>query len=381
MICLVLTFFIALGTLHAQTYDFLENPFEHLPGRPSVEARIVELVNSERVAAGLQPLTVDTRLQSAARQHSTEMLELRYFSHYSPTKGLTNPEDRVYRTGISDAVVGENIAVHSVDGNSEEVARQLMIQWMNSPAHKANILKPEFTHLGVGIASLKDSTRRDTVIHGAKGHVMVYTIRHYGTQVFSQRHIRFDELKIVSRTERFVVVDLLFQFDRTILASIGNFNRFFKPDGAQTRIHLEFPADSANHLTLAAVQNDRTSEYAVFFENTVNPSNFLTTFAELEKSSITVLDKDIRMESKTGFFLVAKGQWIRHETTSLSLYQDADRYYELGAVDNRISFNLHLDTEARKVAFAIGPGTIKEVGQRLHLQLTSTSGDVFGKGY
>jgi uncharacterized YkwD family protein/spore coat assembly protein SafA len=108
----------------------------------SVESEVLTLVNQERQKQGLKPLQMDWELQRVARMKSQDMAQKGYFSHQSPTYG--SPFDMMKQFGISFSTAGENIA--SGQPNPQEV----MKSWMNSTGHRENILKPEFTHLGVG---------------------------------------------------------------------------------------------------------------------------------------------------------------------------------------------------------------------------------------
>jgi uncharacterized protein YkwD len=76
------------------------------------------------------------------------MLEGQFFSHSDPGTGTTSG-DRIRSTGYFDSSngwgYGENIAMGYSSPNAT------MVGWMNSPGHRANILNPSFTHLGVGV--------------------------------------------------------------------------------------------------------------------------------------------------------------------------------------------------------------------------------------
>ncbi|MBX6341758.1 MAG: CvpA family protein [Thermomicrobiaceae bacterium] len=122
-------------------------PFSFTSGlevRPEDEARMVALVNQERERRGLAPLRVDAKLQAVARAHSEEMLRLGYFSHVSPVSG--SPLDRLTASGVQFAVAGENLAY----APTVEIAHQGL---MESEGHRANILSPEFTRIGVGVVA------------------------------------------------------------------------------------------------------------------------------------------------------------------------------------------------------------------------------------
>jgi uncharacterized protein YkwD/uncharacterized membrane protein required for colicin V production len=105
------------------------------------EQRMLDLVNGERATAGLKPLVPDDRLRAIARQHSQEMFAQDYFSHTSPTSG--SPFDRMHAAGIQFDVAGENLAY----APGVDIAHRGL---MNSPGHRANILRPEFARVGIG---------------------------------------------------------------------------------------------------------------------------------------------------------------------------------------------------------------------------------------
>ncbi|MCL6613629.1 MAG: hypothetical protein K6U03_03235 [Firmicutes bacterium] len=106
------------------------------------EQYLLEQVNAERAKAGLAPLQLDYRLVQTARAKSRDMVQNGYFGHQSPTLG--SPFDQMRAAGISYRTAGENIA-----GNPS--AAGAMRAWMNSPGHRANILNPSFTRIGIGV--------------------------------------------------------------------------------------------------------------------------------------------------------------------------------------------------------------------------------------
>ena len=106
------------------------------------ENKVLELVNVERQKAGLKPLAMDESLRNVARKKSEDMQAKKYFSHTSPTYG--SPFDMMKQFGITYKSAGENIAM------GQKTPEEVVTAWMNSPGHRANILKTSFTHLGVG---------------------------------------------------------------------------------------------------------------------------------------------------------------------------------------------------------------------------------------
>jgi uncharacterized protein YkwD len=110
--------------------------------RPDLEAEMLQLVNRERVAAGLKPLEADPDLLPVARAHSTDMFERGYFSHYTPEG--RSPFDRITEANVSFKIAGENLAL-------APTLTMAHTGLMNSPGHRANILRPEFGRVGIGI--------------------------------------------------------------------------------------------------------------------------------------------------------------------------------------------------------------------------------------
>lgn len=111
---------------------------------PDAEAEMLRLLNAERTSRGLAALELDPRLVPIARQHSEEMFRLKYFGHQSPVSG--SPFDRIAAAKIGYSRAGENLAY----AQSVAVAHRGL---MDSEGHRENILRPEFTRVGVGVVS------------------------------------------------------------------------------------------------------------------------------------------------------------------------------------------------------------------------------------
>ncbi|WP_406437885.1 CAP domain-containing protein [Streptomyces sp. NBC_01613] len=107
-------------------------------------AEVVDLTNRERARAGLPPLAADALLTTAAQAHSADMVARAFYSHTSPEG--SQPWDRAAAAGARRRSIGENIAC------GQRSPAEVVDGWMNSPGHRANILKPDFTHIGIGLA-------------------------------------------------------------------------------------------------------------------------------------------------------------------------------------------------------------------------------------
>ena len=113
-----------------------------LRSRPELETKMLELLNRERVAAGLHPLAPDTELAQVARQHSSDMFARGYFAHVTPEGH--DPFDRMREANVRFLTAGENLAL----APTLQIAHTGL---MRSPGHRANILQRDFGRVGIGI--------------------------------------------------------------------------------------------------------------------------------------------------------------------------------------------------------------------------------------
>lgn len=125
--------------------------------------QVLELTNTEREKAGLEPLKINSSLANAAQNHSDDMADDDFFSH----TGLDGSKvsDRVQDSGYQYSTVGENIAA------GQQTAAEVVEAWMNSSGHRENILNSDFKEIGIGYKFLENDTG-------------LVNYNHYWTQVF-----------------------------------------------------------------------------------------------------------------------------------------------------------------------------------------------------
>lgn len=123
------------------------------PAWAQLEEDILTLVNQERAKGAncgsegmfgpAGPLTMEPHLRCAARVHSKDMDDRNFFSHTNPDG--EGPGQRIDKAQYGNySTWGENIAAGSPN------AAGTMNQWMGSDGHCANIMNPDFEHIGVG---------------------------------------------------------------------------------------------------------------------------------------------------------------------------------------------------------------------------------------
>lgn len=117
-----------------------------------IEADIRQSINQVRQKQGLKPLENNQRLAEVARNYSRYMASKNFFSH-TGIDGST-PSQRVEAAGILYWVVGENL----FRGTNIPQPVQIAVKgWLESPGHRANILRPVYTETGVGVWRVKNT--------------------------------------------------------------------------------------------------------------------------------------------------------------------------------------------------------------------------------
>ena len=119
-----------------------DNIYDPSDKNEKIKQEILQLVNQERKAIGLSPLSSgNAKLTSAAQKRAGEQVIV--FSH-------TRPDGSKWSTvlsenGIKYTTAGENVAY------GQKSAKEVMTAWMNSSGHRANILNADFSEIGIGV--------------------------------------------------------------------------------------------------------------------------------------------------------------------------------------------------------------------------------------
>ena len=131
--CLAVLIFFAAVSASAQS---------QMPPRNESERELFELLNHERASHNLPELKWDDALFKAARKHALLMLDLNILDHQLP--GEPGLEERIAAAGARFTYIAENIAI----GKDSAAIHN---GWMHSPGHRANILSPRITSVGIAV--------------------------------------------------------------------------------------------------------------------------------------------------------------------------------------------------------------------------------------
>lgn len=106
------------------------------------KTEVLNLVNTIRTANGLDPLTANEALTTAAEAFAEDRGQANAGGHIGSDG--SQPKDRIAAAGYPYVTCGENVAV------GQQSPEEVVQAWMDSPAHRANILNPDYTQIGIG---------------------------------------------------------------------------------------------------------------------------------------------------------------------------------------------------------------------------------------
>lgn len=121
----------------------LRGPERELSGTLTIDGVLTE-TNRHRAADSGDALALNATLNIAAKNKLDDMFTKQYFEHVSPNG--TGPSDVVDAAGYEYIRVGENLALGNFASDAE-----LVLAWMDSPGHRANILSKRFTEIGIAV--------------------------------------------------------------------------------------------------------------------------------------------------------------------------------------------------------------------------------------
>lgn len=115
------------------------------------------LVNKERTRRGIRKLRYNDQLERSSLWQNDDMIRFGYFAH--DRAGGPSFQRRItrfgYGKGSRGVSLGENIAWSTAYGGT---AREIVALWMDSPGHRANILRRKFKEQGMSVVYATDGT-------------------------------------------------------------------------------------------------------------------------------------------------------------------------------------------------------------------------------
>ena len=140
LMCLAMVSIVSANGLHIA--------YEQLGAHP-LEQDLLHYSNEARAAHALPLLSPDINLAIAARNHARDMAQRQYLSHESPDARSRTLAQRVALAGSPYNGLAENLAQFSRD---IDVAEKAVAGWLDSRGHRENLLNPDYSHVGFGVA-------------------------------------------------------------------------------------------------------------------------------------------------------------------------------------------------------------------------------------
>ena len=165
-------------------------------------AVLTDLTNDYRSQKGISGLSWNDTLAKAAKLKAEDMMKKGYFAHTSP-EGLT-PWYWLGQQNYSFLYAGENLAVHFDETEDVEDA------WLDSPTHKANIVNPHFSEIGIAVVEGFFEGKDTTVV-----------VEFFGTPAFvsTQKVVTAQEQKLLPEKEN------IFQVTKPTVAGVSIENK------------------------------------------------------------------------------------------------------------------------------------------------------------
>lgn len=140
-----LTFYLVLALF--LTFTFKYSPISNILGFATdiTVEKLYQLTNQERAKHNLPPLNYNDELSQAAYKKAQDMFAKNYWAHYAPDG--TTPWEFILSSGYRYEYAGENLAKNFLFSDG------VISAWMNSPTHRDNILRKEYTDVGFAVVN------------------------------------------------------------------------------------------------------------------------------------------------------------------------------------------------------------------------------------
>lgn len=106
---------------------------------------LYQLTNTERQKNGLQTLNFSDQLSQAAANKAQDMFAKNYWAHFAPDG--SSPWNFILNAGYRYQLAGENLAKNFMFSSG------VVDAWMNSPTHRENMLRSDYTDVGYAIVN------------------------------------------------------------------------------------------------------------------------------------------------------------------------------------------------------------------------------------
>lgn len=141
----VLTAYVVVAFLLVSLNRYFALPFNNVLGvaKDISVTKLIEYTNEQRKLNNVKPLTYNKKLATAANEKAKDMFVNNYWAHFGP-HGET-PWQFITKSGYRYETAGENLAKNFL------YSKNVVTAWMNSPTHRDNLLRKDFTEMGFAV--------------------------------------------------------------------------------------------------------------------------------------------------------------------------------------------------------------------------------------
>ncbi len=141
----VLTAYVVVAFLLVSLNRYFAIPFNNVLGvaKDISVTKLTEYTNEQRKLNKVKPLTYNKKLATAANEKAKNMFVNNYWAHFGPN-GET-PWQFITKSGYRYESAGENLAKNFL------YSKNVVTAWMNSPTHRDNVLRKDFTEVGFAV--------------------------------------------------------------------------------------------------------------------------------------------------------------------------------------------------------------------------------------
>lgn len=142
-----LTYYLIIAILFSFFVKNLGGPLSNILGYATdiTVEKLLTLTNNERAKYSLASFNYNDKLADAANKKAHDMFTNNYWSHYGQTG--TTPWDFILAAGYKYEYAGENLAKNFLFSDG------VVSAWMNSPTHRENILRKEYSEVGFAVVN------------------------------------------------------------------------------------------------------------------------------------------------------------------------------------------------------------------------------------
>jgi hypothetical protein len=298
--------FLVLGVLVLQAAYFTQINFV-FPKTNFLAAvlpsALVDLTNTDRASNNLGPVGPNTTLDQAAQAAADDMANKGYFAHVSPTG--TTPWNWLNQVGYQYQYAGENLAVNFTDSDQVETA------WMNSPTHRANILKSQYTQVGVGVANGTYEGKDATFV------VQFFAAPEpTGTSAATQTPVQESASSTTSRSSVIALASTTgtAEVSNTIKTStttqqvLGTETSHTSQDVAENAVSSSSPASSTPVVSIASQKGPQAGIGAFFAQVTTSPrQTIIYIFATLTALVLVLLIIELSVKARLKYVEMTSG--------------------------------------------------------------------------